>query len=238
MRPGAPKVARNPAPTLYFAPRAGMAELVDAADSKSVALKRRVGSIPSPGTILLMNFCSNCGSRVVLKVPEGDFLPRHVCAELRDDPLPEPQGRGRQCARYFEGRILICKRGIEPRHGYWTIPAGFMENDETLEAGAAREAVEEAQHRGRDRQPAAAGQCHQRPPGARVLPLTHADAPLRHHARKPRSAAGRRERDPVGPAGVPQHRVRAAPFRRGPCRGRGPAPRRRNARAGSADRAK
>jgi ADP-ribose pyrophosphatase YjhB (NUDIX family) len=44
----------------------------------------------------------------------------------------------------YEGRILICKRGIEPRLGFWTIPAGFMENDETLEAGAAREAREEA----------------------------------------------------------------------------------------------
>src|SRR4029450_7376752 len=65
---------------LYCAPRAGMAELVDAADSKSVALKRRVGSIPSPGTNCSMNYCSNCGSPVVLKVPDGDFLPRHVCA--------------------------------------------------------------------------------------------------------------------------------------------------------------
>ena len=121
-----------------------MAELVDAADSKSVALKRRVGSIPSPGTInQLMNFCSNCGSRVVLKVPEGDLLPRHVCdscgfihyvnPKLVVGSVPE-----------FEGRILICKRGIEPRYGHWTIPAGFMENDETLEAGAAREAAEEA----------------------------------------------------------------------------------------------
>ena len=125
---------------LYFRPRAGMAELVDAADSKSVALIRRVGSIPSPGTInRLMNFCSNCGTRVVLKVPEGDLLPRHVCENCGTIPkivvgsVPE-----------YQGRILICKRGIEPRLGYWTIPAGFMENDETLEAGAAREAMEEA----------------------------------------------------------------------------------------------
>jgi ADP-ribose pyrophosphatase YjhB (NUDIX family) len=44
----------------------------------------------------------------------------------------------------YQGRILICRRGIEPRRGFWTIPAGFMENDETLEAGAAREAKEEA----------------------------------------------------------------------------------------------
>jgi ADP-ribose pyrophosphatase YjhB (NUDIX family) len=44
----------------------------------------------------------------------------------------------------YQGKILLCKRGIEPRLGFWTIPAGFMENDETLEAGAAREALEEA----------------------------------------------------------------------------------------------
>ena len=42
------------------------------------------------------------------------------------------------------GRILICRRAIEPRHGYWTIPAGFMENGETLQQAAARESQEEA----------------------------------------------------------------------------------------------
>jgi ADP-ribose pyrophosphatase YjhB (NUDIX family) len=121
-----------------------MAELVDAADSKSVALKRRVGSIPSPGTIhYLMNFCSNCGNRVVLKVPEGDFLPRHVCGSCGTIHYLNPKVVVGSVPEY-QGRILICKRGIEPRLGYWTIPAGFMENDETLEAGAAREAVEEA----------------------------------------------------------------------------------------------
>src|SRR5690349_20353169 len=130
---------------LYFRPRAGMAELVDAADSKSVALKRRVGSIPSPGTTyrLLMNFCSNCGHRVVLKVPEGDFLPRHVCEQCGTIHYLNPKLVVGSVPEY-EGRILLCMRGIEPRIGYWTIPAGFMENDETLEAGAAREAREEA----------------------------------------------------------------------------------------------
>ncbi len=121
-----------------------MAELVDAADSKSVALKRRVGSIPSPGTTYsLMNFCSNCGSRVLLKVPEGDFLPRHVCDNCGTIHYLNPKVVVGSVPVY-EGRILLCKRGIEPRLGYWTIPAGFMENDETLEAGAAREAAEEA----------------------------------------------------------------------------------------------
>jgi ADP-ribose pyrophosphatase YjhB (NUDIX family) len=45
----------------------------------------------------------------------------------------------------YQGKFLICKRAIEPRRGYWTIPAGFMENNETLMQAAAREAVEEAQ---------------------------------------------------------------------------------------------
>jgi ADP-ribose pyrophosphatase YjhB (NUDIX family) len=121
-----------------------MAELVDAADSKSVALIRRVGSIPSPGTIdRLMNFCSNCGTRVILKVPEGDFLPRHVCDNCGTIHYQNPKLVVGSVPEY-EGRILLCKRGIEPRLGFWAIPGGFLENDETLEAGAAREAQEEA----------------------------------------------------------------------------------------------
>jgi ADP-ribose pyrophosphatase YjhB (NUDIX family) len=90
-----------------------------------------------------MNFCSNCGTRVVLKVPEGDFLPRHVCDNCGTIHYQNPKIVVGSVPEY-EGRILLCKRGIEPRHGYWTIPAGFMENDETLQAGAAREAQEEA----------------------------------------------------------------------------------------------
>ncbi|HLA72358.1 MAG TPA: NUDIX hydrolase [Steroidobacteraceae bacterium] len=91
-----------------------------------------------------MNFCSNCGSRVVLKVPEGDLLPRHVCEDCGTIHYLNPKIVVGSVPEY-QGRILICKRGIEPRLGFWTIPAGFMENDETLEAGAAREAREEAQ---------------------------------------------------------------------------------------------
>ena len=90
-----------------------------------------------------MNYCSNCGTRVVLKVPEGDFLPRHVCPNCGTVHYLNPKIVVGSVPEY-QGRILICRRGIEPRHGFWTIPAGFMENDETLEAGAAREAKEEA----------------------------------------------------------------------------------------------
>src|SRR3569832_2160783 len=104
-----------------------MAELVDAADSKSVALKRRVGSIPSPGTkfFFRMNYCSNCGSRVVRKVPEGDLLPRYACENCRLVHYENPKVVVGSVPEY-QGRILICKRGIEPRLGYWAIPAGFM----------------------------------------------------------------------------------------------------------------
>jgi ADP-ribose pyrophosphatase YjhB (NUDIX family) len=90
-----------------------------------------------------MNFCSNCGTPVVLKVPDGDFLPRHVCENCGTIHYLNPKIVVGSVPEY-EGRILLCKRGIEPRLGFWTIPAGFMENDETLEAGAAREAREEA----------------------------------------------------------------------------------------------
>ena len=90
-----------------------------------------------------MNFCSNCGQRVALQIPAGDHLPRYVCPSCATIHYQNPKIVVGSVPE-FEGRILICKRGIEPRLGYWTIPAGFMENDETLEVGAAREAREEA----------------------------------------------------------------------------------------------
>jgi ADP-ribose pyrophosphatase YjhB (NUDIX family) len=90
-----------------------------------------------------MNFCSNCGTRVVVRIPEGDHQPRHVCDHCGLVHYLNPKLVVCSVAEY-EGRILLCKRGIEPRLGFWAIPGGFLENDETLEAGAAREAREEA----------------------------------------------------------------------------------------------
>lgn len=90
-----------------------------------------------------INFCCTCGGTVALRVPTGDSLPRHVCdacgaihyrnPKLVTGTLPE-----------WEGRVLLCRRAIEPRHGLWTLPAGFMENGETVAAAAIRETVEEA----------------------------------------------------------------------------------------------
>lgn len=90
-----------------------------------------------------MNFCSHCGQPVSQRVPPGDHLPRYVCDACGTIHYENPRiitG----CIPVWENKILICRRAIEPRHGYWTLPAGFMENDETVQHGAAREAWEEA----------------------------------------------------------------------------------------------
>jgi ADP-ribose pyrophosphatase YjhB (NUDIX family) len=93
-----------------------------------------------------MKFCSNCGSAVALKIPAGDSLPRHVCDACGAIHYQNPKmivG----CIAEWENRILLCRRAIEPRHGLWTVPAGFMENGETTAQGAARETLEEANAR-------------------------------------------------------------------------------------------
>ena len=94
----------------------------------------------------LIRFCNSCGSAVTYRVPEGDSLPRAVCDACGHIEYENPKivvG----CLPEFGERILICKRAIEPRYGLWTLPAGFMENSETAEEGAAREALEEANAR-------------------------------------------------------------------------------------------
>jgi ADP-ribose pyrophosphatase YjhB (NUDIX family) len=90
-----------------------------------------------------LNFCSNCGSPVALKVPEGDHLPRFVCTSCGVIHYKNPL-LVLGCVPEWEGRILLCRRAIEPRLGFWTVPAGFMENGETLQRAAARECYEEA----------------------------------------------------------------------------------------------
>ena len=91
-----------------------------------------------------MNFCSHCGQPVTLRVPEGDHLPRHVCTSCGTVHYQNPKIVA-GCVPEHEGRILLCRRAIEPRLGYWTIPAGFMENGETTQDAARRESMEEAQ---------------------------------------------------------------------------------------------
>ncbi|MYM35337.1 NUDIX domain-containing protein [Duganella sp. FT94W] len=96
-----------------------------------------------------MKYCSECAAPVSLSIPAGDNRPRYVCTNsscatihyqnpkmvLGSIPVWERDG---------ELKVLLCKRAIEPRHGYWTLPAGFMENNETTAEAAIRETQEEA----------------------------------------------------------------------------------------------
>jgi ADP-ribose pyrophosphatase YjhB (NUDIX family) len=90
-----------------------------------------------------MNFCSHCGQPVTQLVPEGDHRLRYVCTGCRQVHYQNPKIVA-GCVPEHEGRILLCRRAIEPRRGYWTIPAGFMENGETTQDAARRESLEEA----------------------------------------------------------------------------------------------
>ena len=93
-----------------------------------------------------MKFCSNCGAPVTIKVPPGDTLPRHVCDACHAIHYQNPR-MVVGCIPEWEDRILLCRRAIEPRHGLWTVPAGYMENGETTFQGARRETLEEANAR-------------------------------------------------------------------------------------------
>lgn len=90
-----------------------------------------------------MDYCSGCGARVSKRVPDGDDRPRYVCDSCNTIHYQNP--------RIVVGtipttgdQVLLCRRAIEPRRGFWTVPAGYMENGETTLQGAVRETWEEA----------------------------------------------------------------------------------------------
>jgi len=90
-----------------------------------------------------MKYCSSCGGPVSRKIPEKDTHERWVCDDCGIVHYQNPLivvG----CVAERNGKVLLCKRSIEPRYGYWTVPAGFMELGETMAGGAARETLEEA----------------------------------------------------------------------------------------------
>ncbi len=90
-----------------------------------------------------MKYCSNCGDLVTQKIPDGDTKSRWVCSACHSVHYQNPKivvG----CVPEIDDRILLCKRAIEPRYGFWTVPAGFLEIGETIAEGAARETLEEA----------------------------------------------------------------------------------------------
>ncbi len=91
-----------------------------------------------------IRYCPACGGSTRREVPTGDNHPRDVCSACGEVHYRNPKlVVGAVCVH--GERLLLCRRAIEPRRGFWTVPAGFMELDETAEEGAAREALEEAE---------------------------------------------------------------------------------------------
>lgn len=90
-----------------------------------------------------MNYCSQCGGRVEERIPAGDDRPRHVCPSCGRIFYNNPKMVVGSVAEW-DNRVLLCRRAIEPRRGFWTLPAGYLESGETAAAGARREALEEA----------------------------------------------------------------------------------------------
>ena len=90
-----------------------------------------------------MNFCSQCGKPVTQRIPEGDARLRFVCDHCSTIHYQNPNIVAGTLPVWGD-KVLLCRRAIEPRLGYWTLPAGFMENDETTAEAAMRETQEEA----------------------------------------------------------------------------------------------
>ena len=87
--------------------------------------------------------CPRCGAAVGYVVPADDNRERAVCTGCKTIHYENPLNVVGTVPVWGE-QVLLCKRAIEPRHGFWTLPAGFMELGESVADGAIRETVEEA----------------------------------------------------------------------------------------------
>lgn len=92
-----------------------------------------------------IRYCNVCGASVEFRIPDGDHLPRHICIACGHIQYFNPRVIVGCIPEWSDGRILMCRRNIEPRKGLWTFPAGFMELSETTAQGAGRETLEESQ---------------------------------------------------------------------------------------------
>lgn len=90
-----------------------------------------------------MKYCSNCGQSVNKRTPPGEDRLRYVCDSCQTIHYQNPCNIVGTIPVKGE-KVLLCRRAIEPRKGFWTFPAGFMENGETTLEGAVRETWEEA----------------------------------------------------------------------------------------------
>jgi len=90
----------------------------------------------------MIKFCNQCGHEIQYGIPEGDDKPRAVCQHCQYIQYENPKIVN-ACIIEHKGQILLGKRTIEPRKGFWNVPAGFMENGESTRSGAIREVREE-----------------------------------------------------------------------------------------------
>ncbi|HDR9051770.1 TPA: NUDIX hydrolase [Burkholderia vietnamiensis] len=90
-----------------------------------------------------MKFCSVCGHEVIARIPQGDNRERFVCDHCGTIHYQNPRNVVGTVPVWGD-KVLLCRRAIEPRYGFWTLPAGFMEMGETTAEAAARETLEEA----------------------------------------------------------------------------------------------
>ncbi|MEM8593520.1 MAG: NUDIX hydrolase [Pseudomonadota bacterium] len=92
-----------------------------------------------------MKFCSQCGATLNIDIPVGDNRPRHICSNPDCQEIHYVNPKIIVCTLpVLDDKVLLCKRAIEPRVGFWTLPGGFMECAESTEQGAIRETQEEA----------------------------------------------------------------------------------------------
>jgi flavin reductase (DIM6/NTAB) family NADH-FMN oxidoreductase RutF/ADP-ribose pyrophosphatase YjhB (NUDIX family) len=91
-----------------------------------------------------VRYCFRCGSVVAISVPRGDTRIRPVCPRCGNIHYINPTVVVGCIAEATDGRVLMCRRQISPRRGYWTFPSGFLECGESAEEGARRETLEEA----------------------------------------------------------------------------------------------
>ena len=90
-----------------------------------------------------MKFCSQCASPLILRIPADDSRERYICEQCGSIHYENPRNVVGSIPIYGD-QVLLCRRAIEPRYGFWTLPAGFLEIGETTSAGAIRETIEEA----------------------------------------------------------------------------------------------
>ncbi|MDT8377942.1 MAG: NUDIX hydrolase [Desulfotignum sp.] len=93
-----------------------------------------------------VKYCSVCGAKMTTRIPEDDDHARPVCDRCGHVHYENPKlvvG----CIPVQGDQVLLCKRNIEPQKGMWTLPAGYLENGETVQQGAVRETLEETRSR-------------------------------------------------------------------------------------------